>query len=206
MTHDQQHLVHMIATPVMIVLYTIRLIILMRLRLAKDKAPARGLIFKGVVDAFLTLAMPWKMESTRKNMMYYVEFMAFHLGLFANIGLAYLYTYAHKWTTQPLVSTIFIVFIALGLVAGIIRFRRRFTQPDLKIISSFDDYFSLFLVLLFKITGILLLLGYPWASWAYFLIVGFFLVYAPFSKIHHYLYYPFARFFYGSGLARKGIE
>ena len=195
----------MIATPIFLGLYLVRLIILMRLRMVKDKSPVRGDILKGVVDAFLTIVMPWKMESTRRHFLYYVEFILFHLGLFGAISLAYTYTYLNEWVSNPFVSNAYIIMIAVGLIAGIIRFIKRFTQPDLKIISVMDDYFSLFMVLLFKVTGILMLLGYTWSSWAYFIIVGLFLLYAPFSKIHHYLYYPFARYFYGSSLGRKGI-
>jgi len=200
-----QELVHLIATPVMVVLYTLRLVILFRHRLAKDRSPdPKGDLAKGVADAFLTLVMPWKMQSTRKHWTYYVEFMAFHLGLAFNISLAYLITFAAAFMTGP-VRTVFVAFIAVGLVAGIIRFIGRLTRPDLKVISSFDDYFSLFLVLLFDATGILALQGIVWGSYLYFVVVGFFLIYAPFSKIHHYLYYPFARFFYGSDISRKGI-
>jgi nitrate reductase gamma subunit len=199
-----QELVHLVATPVMIVLYTARLVILMRHRLVKDKSPdPRGAIAKGVADAFMTLVMPWKMESTRKHWSYYLEFMIFHLGLAFNISLAYLITFVPKMFT-PVVRWVFIAFIAAGLIAGILRFIRRYRKPDLKIISYPDDYFSLFLVLLFNAGGILALRGIEWGSYVYFVIVGIFLIYAPFSKIHHYLYYPFARFFYGSETARKG--
>ncbi|MCJ7622293.1 MAG: hypothetical protein MUO76_02230, partial [Anaerolineaceae bacterium] len=121
-----------------------------------------------------------------------------------NISLAYLITYAAGIMTEP-VRLVFVVSISLSLLVGIFRFVRRFSQPDLKIISSFDDYFSLFLVLLFYATGILILRNIGWGSYAYFVIVGLFLIYAPFSKIHHYLYYPFARVFYGTEFSRKGI-
>ncbi|MCJ7625873.1 MAG: hypothetical protein MUO76_20465, partial [Anaerolineaceae bacterium] len=75
-----QHLVHLIATPVMIVLYTVRLVMLMRSRMVKDRSPnPKGDITKGIIDAFLTLAMPWKMESTRKHWTHYLEFVIFHI-------------------------------------------------------------------------------------------------------------------------------
>ena len=199
-----QELVHLVATPVMIILYSARLIILMRHRMANDRSPdPKGAIFNGVAGAFLTLVMPWKMESTRKHWAYYVEFIGFHLGLAFNISLAYLITYVASMFTAP-VRAVFIFFIAIGLFVGILRFIRRFVKPDLKIISYPDDYFSLFLVLLFNASGILALLGIVWGSYLYFTVVGIFLIYAPFSKIHHYLYYPFARFFYGNETAHKG--
>lgn len=199
-----QELVHLIATPVMVVLYTIRLVMLGRARLVVDRSPnPKSDLSKGIWDAFLTLVMPWKMDSTRRHWSYYLEFVCFHLGIAFNISLAYLITYAHSIMTEP-VRMVFAIVIAVGLVAGIFRFYRRLTKPDLRIISTPDDHFSLFLVLLFNLTGILMLQGIVWGSYIYFVVVGLFLVYAPFSKIHHYLYYPFARFFYGSDTARKG--
>ena len=205
MSPETQRLVHLIATPVFLGLYLLRLIILMRFRMVKDKSPVRGEIAKGVLDAFLTIVMPWKMESTRKHFLHYLEFIAFHIGLFFTISLAYIYPYVHSIYDSAIIVNIFIVVIAVGLFAGIIRFILRLSIPGLKIISVFDDYLALFMVLLFKISGIIMLLGQIWASWMYFLIVGLLLLYSPFSKIHHYLYYPFARYFYGSRLGRKYI-
>lgn len=199
-----QELTHLIATPITAILYTIRLVILMRRRAARDRSPdPKGEISRGVMDAFLTLVMPWKMESTRRHWSYYLVFLAFHLGLLFNISLAYLVTYAAAMFTPPVVA-IFSAFIAVGLAAGIIRMVRRIALPEMRIISSADDYFSLLLVLLYNAAGILILQGIVWGSYAYFIIVFFFLVYEPFSKMNHYIYYPFARYFYGSETARKG--
>jgi len=40
---------------------------------------------------------------------------------------------------------------------------------------------------------------------AYFLLTAFFLVYVPFSKISHYLYYPFTRYYFGKSMGRRGV-
>ena len=39
----------------------------------------------------------------------------------------------------------------------------------------------------------------------YFLLTAFFLVYVPFSKISHYLYYPFTRYYLGRSLGHRGV-
>jgi hypothetical protein len=200
-----QEMVHLIATPVMVILYTIRLVVLMRLKMTQDRSPdPKGDLSKGIREAFITLVAPWKMDSTRRHWTYYLEFMLFHLGIAFNISLAYLITYARSMFTEP-VRAVFEVIIGLGLIVGIIRIFNRFVRPDMRIISSFDDYFTLFLLMLFNIGGILTLRGVEWGSYLYFTVVGTFLVYAGFSKIHHYLYYPFARFFYGADAGRKGL-
>ncbi len=43
-----------------------------------------------------------------------------------------------------------------------------------------------------------------WASILYFGLTAFFLVYVPFSKIGHYLYYPFSRVILGLALGHRG--
>jgi hypothetical protein len=39
----------------------------------------------------------------------------------------------------------------------------------------------------------------------YFFLASFFLVYVPFSKISHYLYYPFTRYYLGKSLGHRGV-
>jgi hypothetical protein len=37
------------------------------------------------------------------------------------------------------------------------------------------------------------------------MLTAFFLVYVPFSKISHYLYYPFTRFYFGKTMGYRGV-
>ena len=39
----------------------------------------------------------------------------------------------------------------------------------------------------------------------YFLLTAFFLVYVPFSKISHYIFYPFTRWYLGKTLGHRGV-
>lgn len=200
-----QHLTHLIGTTILIALYALRLGVLIRRRLVRDRSPdPKGDIAKGILDAFLTILLPWKMESTRKHWMRYVEFVLFHIGVFSNILVSFAITYVPQMIITP-VRAVFVILISFGLLAGTIRFIRRFVLPDMRVISSFDDYTSMFFVLLFQVAGILALLELDWAMTAYFFIAAFFLVYEPFSKIRHYIYYPFARYFYGGEFSRKGV-
>jgi hypothetical protein len=200
-----QELVHLIATPVFVFLYILRLIFLMRSKMVTDRSPdPKGDLRKGIGEAFITLIAPWKMDSTRRHWTYYLEFILFHIGIAFNISLAYLVTYAAPIMTEP-VRNVFIFFIALGTLAGIKRIFNRFLRADMRVISSFDDYFALILVFLFNASGILILRGIVWGSYLYFIVVFIFEVYEPFSKIRHYLYYPFARFFFGTDSARRGF-
>ena len=44
-----------------------------------------------------------------------------------------------------------------------------------------------------------------WHLLGYSYLATFFLVYVPFSKISHYLYYPFTRYYLGKSLGYRGV-
>jgi hypothetical protein len=201
-----QHLTHEIGTAILVLLYLLRLIVLFRRRLARDIASnPKDEIWHGTVDAFATLVAPWKMESTRKHWMRYVEFAVFHLGVFLNIALSFVLAYAPDGLSVPARGVASVV-LAASFVAGGLRLYRRAHRAEMRIISSPDDYVALVMVLLFLLTGLLSLLAWGPGTIAYFVIAALFLVYEPFSKIRHYIYYPFARYFYGAASARRGVS
>ena len=200
-----QQLTHEIGTAILVVLYLVRLVVLLRRRPAVDLASnARGDIWRGVVDAFLTIVAPWRMESSRKHWTQYAEFVVFHLGVFACIALSFAITYVPGLLTA-LVRGVVALLLAVSFVAGGLRLYRRARRPEMRIISSPDDYIAMGMVLVFLGTGLLGLTGWEAAIVAYFVVSALFLVYEPFSKIRHYIYYPFARYYYGATFGRRGV-
>jgi hypothetical protein len=198
-------LTHQIGTTILALLYALRLMVLFRRRPARDLASnAKGEIWRGTVAAFITIVAPWKMESTHKHWTRYMEFVVFHLGVFFNILLSFVITYAPQVLTTPVRSGAFVL-LAASLVAGSLRLYRRATLAEMRVISSPDDYIAMVMVLLFLLTGLLALLGWQAGIITYFIIAALFLVYEPFSKIRHYIYYPFARYFYGAASGRRGV-
>ena len=83
---------------------------------------------------------------------------------------------------------------------------RRITDPYIRHVSTPDDYFSLAAVQVYFIMGVGCLYFYdtPW-RFAYFLTTAVFLVYVPFSKISHYLYWFFGRTLVGIRYGRRGV-
>jgi hypothetical protein len=83
------------------------------------------------------------------------------------------------------------------------------SNRTLRAISRPDDYASLALMIAFFLAGTLAVPNQPEkgeaALIAFFGLTAFFLVYVPFSKICHYLYYPFTRYFLGLTLGRRGV-
>ena len=72
-----------------------------------------------------------------------------------------------------------------------------------------DDYFSLFLLIVWLGFSVLAAPNDRQAGEAallgYFFLTAFFLIYVPFSKISHYIYYPFARYYLGRTLGYRGV-
>ncbi len=200
-----QHLIHEVGTAILVLLYLLRLAVLFRRRPARDIASnAKGEIWHGIVAAFVTIVAPWKMESTRRHWLRYVEFIAFHVGVFLNIALSFVIAYAPDVLSGVLRNVALVILVA-ALAAGGLRLYRRANSAEMRVISSPDDYIATATVLLFLFTGLLSLLDWEPGTIAYFVVAALFLVYEPFSKIRHYIYYPFTRFFFGVASGRRGV-
>ena len=102
--------------------------------------------------------------------------------------------------------------LAAAFLVGLYRIGRRVGRPVLRLISSPDDYFSLVLLTVWFGLGVLTQAHMAGAKGfeteiilvAYLLLTSFFLLYVPFSKISHYLYYPFTRYWLGRALGHRG--
>ncbi len=195
---------HIYALVFMAIVYCIRIAWIFRFRLMRDLARPRGSGLTGAAMAMTTMFRPWSMETTRRGFVQWVEFAVFHVGIAVMITTSFVISLAPHWLMPPVVALI-VVSQALALVAGLSRLFKRVRDPKLRAISSLDDYFSLVAVNVLFVCCILAVLGLPLAHEAYFILLAIIIVYVPFSKISHYLYYPIARYFYGSYLGRRGI-
>lgn len=164
---------------------------------------------RGAWRSLFTVAMPRTMASTRQHPLLYLQFVLFHLAVAASIVLSFAIPYAPHWVAAA--STIFalrLLFIAAA-AAGTIRLIRRITDIYLRAISSPDDYFSLLMLIFWLLTAAWAAPNHPQSGeaglTAYFLLTAFFLIYVPFSKISHYLYYPVARWYLGRTLGHRGV-
>jgi len=211
--HFAEHTLQEAALLWMGTVYCIRLWWLLRFKASRERQAPTG---KGtpnprgsILYSETNIAMPWAMESTRKQWFMYLQFVVFHLGVVVAIGMTFIIPYVPGLLeSSPLVS-LFRTILASAFVVGIMRIVHRVGNKHMRAISSPDDYFSLILLTIFfgfaflaapndisKGEGIML---------AYFWITAFFLAYVPFSKISHYLYYPFTRYYLGKSLGRRGV-
>jgi hypothetical protein len=188
--------------------YIVRLAWIFRFRMPKDRTLAVGNEGAGTGYSLMNIAMPRAMESTRTHFVRYLEFAVFHLGVAAAIAASFIIPYGPGLFEISWVRSAFQAIIAAAFFVGLIRLARRLTDPVLREISSPDDYFSLTLLIVWFAAAVLAVPNRPEGGEgplvAFFGLTAFFLVYVPFSKICHYLYYPFTRVYLGRSLGHRG--
>ena len=211
--HFSEHQLQEGALLFMAIVYTLRVRWLLRFKAGKERQAATGLgdtnPRKGFIYSWANVAMPWAMESSRTKMFLYLQFVIFHLGVVAAIGLSFIIPYgSHLLHSQPLVIVLQVI-IAGAFLVGVMRFVRRAGSVYLRAISTPDDFFSLILLTTWFAFAFFAVpnstAGGEWHLLVYFMMTAFFLVYVPFSKISHYLYYPFTRYYLGKTMGHRGV-
>jgi nitrate reductase gamma subunit len=201
--------VQLVALSIFGTIYIIRLIWLFRFKSQKEKTFSAGNSSKGIAYSLLNVAMPWAMESTRKKPVFYAQFVVFHLGVTAAIAATFVIPYGPNIFENKLVVFAFQLLLGAAFFIGISRLFRRIRKPQLRLISSLDDYFSLVLMIFYFAAAFFAVPNnYRSSEWPLVLFFGLttlFLLYVPFSKICHYLYYPFTRFFVGRTMGHRGV-
>lgn len=207
-------MVHWVALAFMGIVYTMRLFWMLKWNPGKDRqAPGEKFGDQTLYPAFYSLAnvaMPGKMESTRDNMGFWANFVVFHICAFSGIFFAIISSIAPDFVKITVVSLYFMTIFIVGFFVGIYRVARRIKSPVLRLVSSPDDYFAMGTLTVWFGLGIFAvsyLMGLARSvNWlvAFLFVTSFFLIYVPFSKISHYLYYPFTRYYIGKTLGHRG--
>jgi nitrate reductase gamma subunit len=203
----------LMALSFMAIVYILRIRWLLKFKASRERqapsGPADNASFKGIVYSWANIAMPWSMESTRQMFFFYVQFVVFHLAVAANIGMSFVIPYAPGLMKPILVVRALQVLFAGAFLIGCYRMYRRLSNPAIRLISTPDDYFSLGLLTVWCFVSLFAAPNRPdlgeGALMLYFILTAFFLVYVPFSKISHYLYYPFTRFYFGRTMGHRGV-
>ena len=214
--------------PVMLALYVLRLSMIFRRPAARDRQSPTGSqatsALKGAGWSLLAVAMPGRMPSLRTNRFFYIQFLALHAGIAVTMATSYIFTYRPDLLAPPAVSVAVRLFVLAGLTAGGLRMYRRLFDIYVRAISTPDDYFTLALVLVWMALCLIAVGEAPAFAAAsgftsnptvgnlheipvvaFFILTGFLHIYAPFSKIFHYVYYPFSRWYLGKSLGHRGV-
>jgi nitrate reductase gamma subunit len=211
--HFSEHTLQEVSLLIMACVYGLRITWLFHFKAGRERQASTGRFgttpTKGVLYSWMNIAMPWAMESTRTRPYFYAQFVVFHLGVVAAIGLSFVIPYAPGLLeSRVLVSTLQLV-IAAAFIVSLLRFYRRISDKVMRAISSPDDYFSLGLLIVWFFFALLAAPNRPEEGetilLVYFFLTAFFLIYVPFSKISHYLYYPFTRYYFGKSMGYRGV-
>jgi nitrate reductase gamma subunit len=210
--HFCEHRLQEMALAFMATVYVARLIWLWRFKSATERQPPTGLpgtsTAKGILYSWANIAMPWAMESTRTKPLLYSQFVIFHLGVVAAILLSFIIPYSPILLQSSVLVLALRIIIGSACVVGIVRIVRRVADKYMRAISSPDDYFSLVLLTIWFFFATLAVPNHTdrgeTVLLTFFILTAFFLVYVPFSKISHYLYYPFTRYYLGKTMGHRG--
>jgi hypothetical protein len=189
-------------------MYTIKIRQLLQKAPPTEKAELKGDRRDGAIHSLLNVLRPWGMDSTRNNLYFYMEFMVFHVAVALTIGSTFFIPFGIMSKGLTIIT---MFFMASAFMIGLRRIHRRFTVEEIRIISTPDDVFAICLMTVFFFVGFfalgMFLIGRPDTSymWIFFLMTTFFLIYVPFSKISHYVLYPFNRVMYGQIFGGRGV-
>lgn len=189
--------------------YVFRIFWLLKFKSYTEKTYPAGSEKAGIMYSMMNVAMPWEMESTRKKPGFYAQFILFHVGITIAISATFIIPYWPDLFKIKIIVWIFQFIVVIALIVGLIRLYKRIAKPAMRLISTPDDYFSLiimniyFAVSFFAIPNEFGTNELPLII--FFGLTAFLLIYVPFSKICHYLYYPFTRYFLGKTLGHRGV-
>jgi len=208
-----EHTLQEVALIVMAIVYTLRVRWLLKFKAGKERQAATGAMSttkrKGILYSWANVAMPWAMESTRSKMFLYSQFVLFHIGVAIAIGLSFVIPYWPSLLESAGAVMVIQVICGIACLIGVMRIIRRLAGKHMRAISSPDDYFSPALLTVWFFFATLAtpnnLATGEWHLLGFFLLTAFFLLYVPFSKISHYLYYPFTRYYFGKSMGHRGV-
>ena len=211
--HFAENELQIMALLFMAAVYIYRIYWLLRFKAGRDRQPRTSRFdtgpIKGALYSLGNIAMPWAMESTRTKIFFWVQFATFHIGVASAILLSFVIPYWPFLLESTVAVSLFQILIGAAFIVGCYRIVRRFATPVMRAISTPDDYFSLCLLTVwFFFAGLSAPNDVSKAEWhliTFFILTAFFLIYVPFSKISHYLYYPFMRFYLGRSLGYRGV-
>ena len=211
--HFSAHTLQEVALGFMALVYVTRIIWFLRHKAGGERQAPTGspttTPAKGILYSWANVAMPWAMESTRRKPFMYAQFVIFHLGVTAAIALSFIIPYGPGLLESAALVWFLQIVMGAACLIGFIRMIRRVSSPYMRAISSPDDYFSLTLLTVWFFFAVLAapnqMAGGEWHLLTFFILTAFFLIYVPFSKISHYLYYPFTRYYFGKSMGHRGV-
>ncbi len=180
---------------------------------AVDRAPARGSASAGVIRAYLVGPFPWASIFKRRPVVYIGGYL-FHIGLLGVIFFVSAHIQAWRaligfsWSSIGTGSADLLTMAAfVGLAMLVVN---RLTNPVLKILSDVDDWLAMVFSCVPLLTGYMathsLLLKYETMLGLHLLSVEVLLMYIPFSRLSHMVLYFVSRPLHGIIFGKIGAK
>jgi nitrate reductase gamma subunit len=198
---------------------TYRLVRILLLGWPRDRVKSRGSKATGVVKTYLKGLLvlpfiPWVKRTFGRNTLTYIAGGVFHLSLLAVIFFATPHMLVWKsllgfgWPTLPFPVTDWLA--AIGIIALVILLINRLTHPVLKLITRAPAWLNWLLVFLPFVTGYLmthhLWFRYEVLYSLHMIAVDILLIWIPFSRISHFLFYFFSRTIHGAQAGKRAVN
>ena len=168
----------------------------------RDPSARRGSPSVGVLYSLTAAMLPWKKESAKLHVPVYVLGVSYHLGTFA--ALVWGGAVAVGATVPAGIREVAGVVLAVTAASGLALLVRRLGDRALRYFSSPDDYFSNALVTGLQALAALSLFRQSFGP-AFLVWTGIVLIYIPFGKLRHVIYFLPARFFLGLFYGKRGV-
>jgi nitrate reductase gamma subunit len=195
---------------------TYRLVRVLLLGWKRDRVPGKGSKLAGVAVSFLKGAgiwpfIPWVSNTFSRNPVIYLAGGLFHLSLFIVLLLGTTHMLVWKsllgfgWPTLPLPIVDWMA--AAGIAAMMALAINRLIHPVLKLLTGAAEWLNLLLVFLPMVTGYILthhlFFAYETGFTIHMFVVDLLILWIPFSRISHFLFYFFSRAIHGAQFGKR---
>jgi nitrate reductase gamma subunit len=195
-----------------------RLARVLLLRWHADRVPAMGSKLGGILLSYLKGFLiwpfiPWVKNTFNRNPITYIAGGLFHLGLLVVIFLGTAHMLVWKsllgfgWPTLPLPIVDWLA--AVAIIAMLMLFINRLINPVLKLLTGPAEWLNLLMVFLPMVTGYSmahhLFFPYPVLYSLHMIAVDILLIWIPFSRISHFVFYFFSRTIHGTEFGKRGV-
>jgi nitrate reductase gamma subunit len=195
-----------------------RLVRVLLLGWSRDRVPSKGSKALGMGISYAKAAViwpfiPWVKKTFVSNPLMYLAGGLFHLGLFVVIFLGTAHMLAWKsllgfgWFTLPLPVVDW--FAAVAIVAMIALLINRLVHPVLKLLTGLPEWLNWLFVFLPMVTGYAMthhmFFAYEVLFSLHMLAVDMMLIWIPFSRISHFMFYFFSRAIHGTQFGKRAV-
>ena len=196
------HYIALASSGIFLANFAYHLIKLIRLGKPYDYAPGAGKIVPAIWYSFAGAMNPLKKESAFLHLPSYIAGIIYHLGSFLSILLFILNWFINL--SFGLLSGILAILLIISVCCGIGILIKRIININLKNLSNPDDYLSNILVTSFQLLTALTLVMDTFIP-VYYIISSLLLLYFPFGKLKHAIYFFAARYHLGFFYGWRGV-